>query len=83
MEIKQVGSVKFTKAEVDYGPSKNPGVHCCGVCEFLLKPGGTHGVYFCGIVAGPIKELDGCVLFSADLVKNANNPYTPKPEPNV
>jgi hypothetical protein len=77
------GAIKYSKESVNYGPSKNPGVHCCKVCAFLLKPGGTHGVYWCGIVSGPIKELDGCEKFEVDLVKNANNPYTPKPEPNV
>jgi hypothetical protein len=68
---------KFTKSEVDYGPSSEPKEHRCGICEFYLHNHQT-GKKECGIVEGEIKDNDGCKLFSIDLIKAALHPW-PKP----
>jgi len=61
---------KFSKAEVDYKKSSSPAEHRCGICEFMLDDGG------CALVEGKVEDLYGCKLFSADLIKWANDPIT-------
>lgn len=62
---------KFTKAEAEYGPSKEPCKHRCGICEYHLHVPATDRLE-CAIVEGPIKDADGCRLFSVDLIAAAN-----------
>jgi hypothetical protein len=64
---------KFTKQEADYGPSKVPCEHRCGICEYHLHVPGTHKME-CGIVEGEIKDTDGYKLFSVDLIAAAMHP---------
>jgi len=61
-------SKKFTKAEVDYGPSNCPREHRCQICVFLLGHSPNHE---CGIVEGHIEDMDGCKKFEKDLIKDA------------
>lgn len=65
---------KFTKSEVDYGPSSDPCAHRCGICVFHLHVPGTKKME-CGIVEGEIKDTDGCKLFSIDLIAAAMHPF--------
>ena len=64
---------KYTKEEVDYGPSSSPAEHRCQICEYLLGHTPNHE---CGLVEGHIKDMDGCKLFSVNLIKAANDPIT-------
>lgn len=64
---------KFTKEEVDYGPSSAPQEHRCGICEYRLHIGGTDRIE-CSIVEGSIKDSDGCKLFDIDLIHAALHP---------
>ncbi len=65
---------KFTKNEVDYGPSSDPCAHRCGICVFHLHVPGTKKME-CGIVEGEIKDTDGCKLFSIDLIAAAMHSF--------
>ena len=67
--------MKFTKKEVDYGPSKNPAKHRCGICSFREDIPGTCEMS-CEIVEGPIEKMYGCKLFDVDLIRAANDPIT-------
>jgi hypothetical protein len=58
---------KFTKTEADYGPSKEPCKHRCGICEYHLHVPGTDKME-CGIAEGEIKDTGGCKFFSVNLI---------------
>ena len=58
---------KFTKEEADYGPSKEPRKHRCGICEYHLHIPGTDRME-CGIVEGEIQDTDGCKFFDINLI---------------
>lgn len=64
--------MKFTKAEVNYGKSKNPAKHRCGICSFHLHVPGTDRIE-CSIVEGDIEKMDGCKKFDVDLIHAAND----------
>jgi hypothetical protein len=68
---------KFTKAEVDYKKSSEPEKHRCGICQFYLRVPGTDHME-CSIVEGPIKDADGCKLFTIDLIEAALHPCPKK-----
>ncbi len=65
---------KFTKSEVDYGPSSDPAKHRCGICTYHLHVPGTCKIE-CGIVEGEIKDTDGCKLFDINLIEAAMHPF--------
>jgi hypothetical protein len=65
---------KFTKAEVDYGPSSDPCKHRCGICTYHLHVPGTHKME-CSIVEGEIKPNDGCKLYDVNLIAAAMHPF--------
>lgn len=71
--------MKTTKQEVDYGDSSNPAAHRCGICEYYVPNPSNYnptlvGEGTCTRVEGDIGPMDGCTIFSKDLIKWANDP---------
>ena len=71
----QIARPKFTKKEVDYGPSKNPAVHRCGICTFHLHVPGTDQLN-CGTVQGTVESMYRCKMFDINLISAANDNVT-------
>ena len=61
-------SKKFTKVEVQYGPSSCPREHRCQICIFLQGRSPNHE---CAIVEGHVEDMDGCNRFEKDLIRDA------------
>lgn len=48
---------KITKTEAEYGKSREPEKHRCGICTMFLRPDA------CSLVEGEIKPAYGCKYF--------------------
>ena len=75
MEYNNAG--QMSKADAEYtDKSKEPALHCCGLCTKIRKDYDT-GTHYCTVVEGEVLDLGGCKLFDLDLIRWANWPIVP------